>query len=180
MRHLPGYYKKSGVVISITDAAESEIDAAADGITGTGNQFFVETADASLGRWEADLGLRVSPSRPDSFRRSNILSRLRGHGTITAAFVKNIAESYSYGEVEVIEDYANYSITVAFVGTVGLPPNLEDLLARLTELRPAHLELIFEFTYVQHIMLEQFTHAQLAAFTHEGIRTMNVRSDGNG
>jgi uncharacterized protein YmfQ (DUF2313 family) len=112
------------------------------------DQFFVSTTDTSLERWENEFNLSVANNYDLAYRRSKILSRLRGSGTITAALIKNVAESFENGTVEVIEDSTNYSFTIKFISTLGIPPNLDDLKDAIEELKPAHLAVIYEFTYM--------------------------------
>jgi hypothetical protein len=174
MKYLPNYYKTSQVMTNITGAEESEINLFKTKLTETLNQFFIDTATWSLERWERELGIPVNNSKPDEYRRSVIKSKLRGIGTITVKLIKNVCESYSNGEVDVIEDNPNYSFTIKFVGTIGVPPNLDDLKNAIEEIKPAHLGVIYEIIYNTHNSLSSFTHDHLTLYTHQQLRETEV------
>ncbi|WIF95113.1 YmfQ family protein [Caminicella sporogenes] len=170
MQYLPNYYRTSKVMTNITDVYDIELQEFQTKLDNTLNQFFVDLADTSLDRWEKELGIPVNSSKPDEYRRSVIKSKLRGQGTITINFIKNVAESYSNGEVEVTENNSNYSFTITFVGTKGIPPNMDDLKNAIEDIKPAHLGFTFEYTYNTYQYLSQFTHADLALYTHTDLR----------
>lgn len=62
--------------------------------------------------------------------------------------IQDVASSYSNGEVDVIEDNANYRFIIKFVGVKGIPANMADLTLTIEEIKPAHLAFEFEFTYL--------------------------------
>ena len=112
------------------------------------NQFFVDTADFTLERWEKELGIEVNNSYDTSYRQSRIKSKLRGQGTITVKLIENVAESFVNGDVEIIENNPLYSFTVKFIGPRGIPPNVDDLKAAIEDIKPAHLVVVFEYRYL--------------------------------
>lgn len=145
---LPPFYKESYEVTLIQNGLETEVVKIAAAQEDLINQIFVNTATWGLDYWERYLGLEVNLNKPYEFRRSRIMSKLRGKGTTTVKMIKNVAESFSNGEVEIIENNSNYSFTVKFVGTKGIPPNMEDLKSAIEEIKPAHLAYQFEYTYL--------------------------------
>ncbi len=145
--YLPSYYETSRVMKSILQSEGAEFDKLRQALDETLNQFFVNTATWGLDRWEEELGLPVTPDQPESERRDKIISRLRGYGTATIAVVKQVAESYDKGAIDIVEDHAAYTITVQFVDTTGVPPNLDDLKAAVRAVVPAHLDIKYEFNY---------------------------------
>lgn len=83
-------------------------------------------------------------------RRANLKAKIRGFGTVTTALIKSVAESYANGEVEVIEDTANYAITINFVGELGVPEKISDIQTALRVIIPAHLTVAYTFKYVTY------------------------------
>ncbi|MCL6615562.1 MAG: YmfQ family protein, partial [Anoxybacillus ayderensis] len=73
---------------------------------------------------------------------------LRGIGTVTVALIKNVAESWYNGEVEVTEQPSLYTVKIKFVSKLGVPSNLADIQNALREIIPAHLAINFEFSYL--------------------------------
>ncbi len=147
LTYLPRYYETSRVMRTLLEAEGLELDKLRLALDETLNQFFVNTATWGLDRWEEELGLPVTPDQPEAERRDKIVSRLRGYGTATIAVVKQVAESYDKGAIDVVEDHAAYTITVHFVDTIGVPPNLDDLKGAVRAVVPAHLDILYEFNY---------------------------------
>jgi len=133
---------------AIAEAQGSEVNSLYATLDEILKQFYVETAtEWGLDLWEQMLGLTSYAGKPLDQRRSRIISKLRGYGTVTVSLIKNVAESYVYGTVEVTEDPAAYSFTVKFVDPRGIPPNLDDVKAAIEEIKPAHLAIEYQFTY---------------------------------
>ena len=138
----------------ITEACEVlAVDAAeltqADGfLQSVIDNLFVMTADRSLTKWERIFQLDVKPTDTLTQRRERISARLRAQGTVTKQSIENVAAAFSGGEVDVIEDFANYSVTVKFVGTFGVPADLPSLTAVLRDTLPAHIAFVYAYTYM--------------------------------
>lgn len=133
---------------AIAEAQGSEVNSLYTTLDEILKQFFVETAtEWGLDLWEQMLNLTSYAGKPLDQRRSRIISKLRGMGTVTVNLIKNVAESYVYGTVEVTENPAEYSFTVKFVDPRGIPPNLDDVKAAIEEIKPAHLSVEYQFTY---------------------------------
>ena len=147
LTYLPRYYETSRIMRAILQAEGIEFDKLRQALDETLNQFFVNTATWGLDRWEEELGLPITLDQPEAERRDKIISRLRGYGTATIYGVKKVAESYDKGTIDIVEDHAAYTITVRFVDTTGVPPNLDDLKAAVRAVVPAHLEIKYEFNY---------------------------------
>lgn len=148
MQYLPPYYQESRVMKAIAEAQGGEVNSLYTTLDEILKQFFVETAtEWGLDLWEQTLGLTSYAGKPLDQRRSRIISKLRGYGTVTVSLIKNVAESYVFGTVEVIENPATYSFTIKFVDPRGIPPNLDDLKAAIEEIKPAHLAVEYQFTY---------------------------------
>lgn len=169
LSYQPAYYQDSIVINNINNTNAIELNSLNTKIENVLNQFFANTADTSLERWEKDLGLEVINNYDTSYRRSKILSRLRGKGTTTIAMIKNVAESFQNGEVNVIEDNANYSFTIKFVGIKGIPPNIEDVYKSIEEIKPAHLAVNYEFRYATWNELSTYDESNLYKYTWGGL-----------
>lgn len=146
--YLPKYYSDSGLVENILEREAEEFILVHTHIQDILNQFFVDTATWGLAKWEEICGISIDVSKPVEQRRSVIKSKLRGAGTITIAVIKNVVDSFQNGEVTVEENFGNYEVIVTFVGKRGIPPNLDDVNKALREIVPAHLHLLFRFTYL--------------------------------
>ncbi len=138
--YLPDYYRTSQVFISLMGSEAMELDLLSVSIADMLKQFYVETAtETGLTLWEGFLNLTSEAGHPLEERRSRIISKLRGLGTVNLALMQNVAESFVYGTVAVTEYPETYSFVIKFVDTKGIPPNLADIQAAIAEIKPAHL-----------------------------------------
>ncbi|WHX47874.1 YmfQ family protein [Paenibacillus woosongensis] len=146
--YLPGYYESSRVIRANMQAKGSELDALNQALDETLSQFFVQTATWGLDRWEYELGIETDHTKPIEQRRAVVESKLRGVGQFSGRLVKNVAEAYDGGTVDVSFQPAEWSFTIKFIDTIGIPPNLDDLKAVIEEIKPAHLAVEYEFSYL--------------------------------
>lgn len=153
--YVPFYLRESSFYSTILESEGQEMDGLRSSMEEVLQQFYVETStDWGLDLWEQMLGLSSYTGKPLDQRRSRIISKIRGMGSVTVKLLKNVAESYVYGVVEVTEHPDTYSFTIKFTDIYGIPPNLEDLKATIEELRPAHLQVDYEFTYLSWYELD--------------------------
>ncbi len=165
LEYLPKGYGNSPQIRALVggvDQAVADLWAREDGFLA---QLDVHTATWGLHWWEEALGIEVDESRDPAFRRSRIISKLRGQGTTTVAMVKTVAESFSNGAVDIVERPAEYRLEIKFVGTIGIPPNMEDLSAALNEILPAHLAYDYIIIYRTWGQVANRTWGDLAAKT---------------
>lgn len=148
MNLLPCYYRGNMTMEKLQGIISADINGLAEQFNETIDQCFVNTATDLLSRYEKIYGLQVDVSKSAEFRRERIRAKIRGIGTVTKQMVIDAASSYSNGEVEVIEDPANYSFRIKFVGTLGIPANMADLTLTIEEIKPAHLSFEFEYTFL--------------------------------
>lgn len=167
---LPDYYKNSSQVVELQGAFEHWTEALKAARDDLFTQMNVESATWGLTLWEKALGLETDVSKSNEFRRTRIMSKLRGAGTTTKKMIQNVAESFSNGQVEIVEYNEENRFEVKFVGTLGIPPNMDDFTAAIEEIKPAHLAYEFEFVYRTHAELSVFTHEQLSNYTYATLR----------
>ena len=153
----------------IIDALEIEDSILFETVKDLRDQFFVDDATWGLNNWENMLG--ISKNTFDYVtRRENIKAKMRSRGTTSINTIKNICEAYSYGEVEIVVDHANYSFEINFVGSIGVPKAFAELDKTIEEIKPAHLAHSYKFRYNNHEYLSQFTHEHLSQYTHDDLR----------
>lgn len=109
--------------------------------------FIASMENDALSILEYEYKIRTDITDTYQNRRSRIIAKKRGMSTTTIAMIKNVALAYSCGEVDVIEHYTEYYITIRFVSIVGIPPKMEDFKDTMREIIPAHLGIAYEFKY---------------------------------
>lgn len=148
MGYLPRLYERSRVMEQVIGAQGAELDVGWAAVADILAQHLVQTATWGVDLWEEELGLTPDPSQAIADRRSRVLGRLRGHGTVTIKLLKQVAEAYDRGRVSVVADYPASTMIIRFVDTGGVPPNLADLEAELRKLVPADYDVVFLFKYL--------------------------------
>lgn len=174
MELLPGFYLHSPEVTSFQRAVGLSLEEVLRARDDLLLQLDLATATWGLKYWEAAYGIPTDVSRPEEYRRTRIMSKMRGQGVTTPGMIQKLAESFSNGQVEVVEYPSQHRFEVKFVSVYGRPPNLDDLAAALEESKPAHLAYTFVFLYRTHGELEEHTHLALEPYTHQQLREEEI------
>ena len=146
----PDFYAGSPEFVDLQDALEPEALALWAAQGGLMDQLCVNTATWGLQYWEKMLGIPVEQGKDLEYRRS---------------LIESVAESFSNGDVAVTEYPAQYRLEIKFVGTIGIPPNMDDLTASLREIVPAHLQWDYVLIYNTWNMTKLHTWNELKART---------------
>lgn len=163
--YFPAYYLASPEMCDLQQAMQPELVSLLEYQDDVTAQFCVETATWGLVSWETALGIPVDEDKPLDFRRSRIRGKLRGNGVTTVAMIQNVAESYSNGEVAIMEYPAQYKLEIKFVGTFGIPPNMDDLTQTLRDILPAHLEWDYVFVFNTWSSVAEKTWSDFSVYT---------------
>jgi len=146
--YLPHYYETSRIMRADAETKGQEMELLHQALEETLDQFFVRTATWGLDIWERELDIAVDPAKPIEQRRSVVESKLRGGGVFSGKMVRNVAAAYERGTVDVTFQPEEWAFTIHFVDTIGLPPNLDDLKAAIEAIKPAHMAVEYEFSYL--------------------------------
>lgn len=131
------------------------------------DQFDLSTATWGLEQWEAAFGLDHSlPPEDYAARRERIQGKMRGAGTSTEEMIRQVASSFTNGEVAIQVYPSEHRFTIQFVSQIGVPPRLDDLKAAIEEAKPAHLKCEYIIQYYTHERL-------MKTWTEDGV-TMGV------
>lgn len=134
-------------------------------------QLWPQTASGwGLELWETAYGIPIDVSKDEAFRRTRVISKLRGQGTPTVELIQAVAASFANGQVDVIEHNDQYYFVVKFVSVLGVPPNIDDLTAAINEIKPAHLAFVYEYLFRQWGLLKPHKWGQLATRTWKDLR----------
>jgi hypothetical protein len=158
---LPDFYKESLLINELINTQVAEMDALAFDLKDILFQFFVERATWGLDHWEKIYDLPTDSSLTYDERRGRIKAKMRGSGMVTKDMIKNLAESYVNGSVEITENFSNYEIMCKFVGERGVPTNVDIVRTSLREFIPAHLVLSFAYTYLTFAEMDNHTWSEL-------------------
>jgi uncharacterized protein YmfQ (DUF2313 family) len=167
---LPVVYEGNSTMEELQSILTADVSTMISNLTKTIDECFIDTASGMLSRYEVIFGITPNVSLSDTSRREILKAKLRGVGTVTKQLIIDTAASYSNGTVEVIEDNANYSFTIKFTGTLGIPANMAGLTATINQIKPAHLAFSYVYTYRTYGQLTGYTYAQLSTYTYQTIR----------
>lgn len=146
LSYMPLYYHTSNIIKAILKVQGSEFDSLQQDIKELGKQFFIETATWGLEFWEREFDLPVNPTGlSEEARRSRIKGKIRGIGKVGSSLIKSIAEAYANGEADVGFDGR---INITFIGKRGIPQEIEELKKQIGDVVPAHLEVVYNYTYL--------------------------------
>lgn len=168
---LPDYYAYNETMKELQSIVSGETDSLDVQLTDTINQCSVDNSTWALTRWEKMLGIMPDIIKTDQYRRERLKAKIAGAGTTTKSLIESIARSYTNAEVEIVEHCSDYSLTVRFVGTIGIPKNIDDVKLSIEEAVPAHLAVDYEYIYNTYAETGRFTHGELSGFTHYQIRS---------
>lgn len=173
--NIPQFLRNAQAFSDIYTALENQVDGLYEHMEDIKRQMHVTTATWGLKNWEDFLDIETNPSKSEAYRRSVILSKIRGVGKVTKTFVESTCKSFENGSLEVVEIPEESRLLLKFTELNGVPPNFEDFNSFITEVLPAHLVFAYEYKYNMHATLsgQDLTHAGLSAMTFNQIRTTN-------
>ena len=170
---VPQFLRDAEPLSTIYDSIDIEMESIYTEMDDVKHQFSISTATWGLDHWEAFLGIQTNPSKSHEFRRSVILSKIRGVGKVTKSFLEETCKSFENGSLEVVEVPEESRLVLKFTELNGVPPNFGDFDSFVSEVIPAHLVYAYEYKYNTYGRLTDKTNDSLALLTYEEIRTTN-------
>jgi hypothetical protein len=130
-RYLPWYYADGAKTRRLVQVIALEVQAMRDAVADASDQTYARRSTWTMPIQEQDYGLSLETSTPIEQRQDRLVSAMRQLGTADLQRIKSICESYVFGLVDVIPDFANYTVVIQFRSSQGIPANLEDLKAQV-------------------------------------------------
>ena len=146
-KYVPPFIYNNTTNKAIYDAQGAELGSLLYCIEDVRKQFKIDTATWGLIYWEERYSIEINLSMSYEQRREIIKAKKRGQGTTTKAMIKNTAEAFSGGEVNIIEHNDDYYFTIQFIGVKGIPRNMQSFINMLEDIKPTHLGYVFKYTY---------------------------------
>lgn len=174
IEYLPLYERKSNVFNEILKSYDRELRNNEQSLEVVNRNLFLDTAIEYLNIYERDLGININKSLTYDQRREQISSRYRASlDQTTEETIKNVANAYSNGEVEVSRTDTPGLYEIKFVGTRGIPNNLDGLKKALDIIIPAHLGVTYTFTFNTWEFLNKKTWGEASVNTWSDLREWN-------
>lgn len=179
--YLSWYYADSRIMQSVLDSQGTEIDNARTALEESLNQFYAQTVDWGIERWEKELAITPPDDATLELRRALVKAKLLATEIMTPERIQAIANCFVPSQAaKVIEILGTYSFKVQtpFDDMVWI----QEMRATLNQAKPAHLAMIVEY-YAQffdnypELKTEYFLSCQLPSMV-DGITWRGRKFDG--
>lgn len=110
-------------------------------------------------------------------RKDRIIYTLLSKNIFTPHVLKEQAKIFTNGEIEIIENYNDYSFIIKFTSVVGIPQNLDNFKNFIYINKPAHLNFSIEFRYNTHNQVAYLLHSSLKTKNHKAIYDTRLYND---
>lgn len=172
LKFLPLYERKSVIFQELLQAYDSEFRRTEQEIQITDRNLFIDTAIEFLSLYERDLGIESFSNLRYDQRREQIHSRYRAaFDQTTEDTIKLVASAFSNGEVEVNKTDTPGLYEVKFVGTMGIPDNMNGLKKALDIIIPAHLGFSYNYVFNTWEFVSGRTWGDVSSMTWDELRT---------
>ena len=162
---VPGYHLLSPESAAIMETLTNCALQARSDILDTADQFWVHRSTWGLDLWEALVAIPTDYTQSIEDRRAAVVAKLRGSGTCNAAMISNVAQAITGYEAVVVENVAEYSFSLIFVGDKPgfMNVDLQRIIDAVEEVKPAHLKFIIRGITWKDLEAVGYTWAMLHA-----------------
>jgi uncharacterized protein YmfQ (DUF2313 family) len=143
----PLFYENSGTMLAIWEVEDSEVKSFQESIENALDEVFIGTAADTIERWEKMYNLPIRPTIPLDERISTVRAKMRSVGVVNVDLVKRTADAFTNGDVQVTEKPGISEFEIKFLSVKGIPPNMSDLQNAINQLKPAHLNVTYAYSY---------------------------------
>jgi uncharacterized protein YmfQ (DUF2313 family) len=154
----PLFYENSGTMLAIWEVEDSEVTSLRDSLESSLDEVFISTAAETIERWEKMYKLPVRPTVPLEERISTVRAKMRSVGVVNVDLIKRTADAFTNGNVEVTEKPTTYEFEIKFVSVRGVPPNMTDLQNAINQLKPAHLNVTYVYSYTTWNVMDGYNY----------------------
>ena len=171
-KYLPPVLQKIDELRAITEIGEQpEVDALRSAIETAQRNLFLQSAEEyGIMRWEKMLGIHPHSTDTLEERRFSVLAQLRDQRPTTYLFLKQ-----QLGALCGEDGYTLKLSTDQYLLTVRLAltakSNVQAVRRLIEAIKPANIAVDMDLLYNRNNKFEHRTHAQLAAYTHEALRS---------
>ena len=168
--YLPSFMQDYFEMQKIMEAQQTEIDRLWLKVeNGLADQFVTDATEDGIKRWESILG--ISPKDTDTLeeRKFRILAKLNQELPYTLQKLKESLTNLCGADGYTIEvNAAQYHVQVKLV--LDKESNYQEVVDLLWKMIPANMTQLVQIMYNSNAVISRFTHAELAAYTHEQLR----------
>lgn len=171
-KHLPRYERTSAVIREILKSSDSELRNTEQKLEVVERNIFISKAIEMLPIFERDIGIENTAMLNYQQRREQIIARnIASFGQTTEETIKAVAAAFSNGEVDVNKTAIPGVYEIKFIGTRGIPNNIEGLKKSINIIAPGHLQFDYTFTFNVWEFLRDKTWGGISHMTWGEIKT---------
>lgn len=151
---LPDYERNSNVFKEYLKAIETEFNEKDIDLDELRNQLSISTATWALSIYENALNIKTDSNLSYDERRSVIKGKYRGSGKVDSELIKIVVDSFNVGETSITFDG---NIKIKIEGSKGKPDNYNLIENAVDEIKPAHIQALFLFSYYTLLEIESMS-----------------------
>lgn len=144
--NLPQQYRGDPTVQAVAAAMQGVLAAQEAEAVGVPPQMSLDKVTWDLETEERLLGITPADGATLEERRTQVKARWRSGGKLTIEQVQAVCDAWRNGEV--IVTFPGSKLRLQFVGAIGVPTDLDALVAAVQLVIPAHLALEYIFKYL--------------------------------
>lgn len=172
IKHLPKYERTSNVMREVLKASDRELRNTEQKLEIVERNIFISKAIEMLPIYERDIGIENTAMLNYQQRREQIIARnIASFGQTVESTIKAVAAAFSNGEVDVNPTDIPGVYEIKFVGTKGIPNNLDGLKKSIGIIAPAHLQFDYTFTFNTWGMVANKTWDEVSGMTWNELKT---------
>lgn len=146
VHNLPQQYREDPWILALADAILGVLEGQRECSQSIRAQLSLETITWALEIEERAAGITPPLGTTLESRRSVLAARYRSSGKVTIEQIQAVADAWRNGEVEV--SFPDGRIHVQFIGSFGVPEDLEGLKEAISRVIPAHLPVDYLLRYL--------------------------------
>ncbi|BAK15862.1 glucosamine 6-phosphate synthetase [Solibacillus silvestris StLB046] len=174
LKRLPLYERKSSTIREVIKSYDREFRNTEQQLEVVERNQLIDTAIESLPIFERDLGIRNRASLNYQQRREQIISRnIANFSQTTEEVIKQVASAYSNGEVDINKTNVPGIYEIKFIGTKGIPDNIEGLKESIEIVAPGHLQFDYAFSFNAWEFLRNRKWGEVSSMTWNDLQIWN-------
>lgn len=140
-------YRKDLFINDFTEAVSQVFNKITNFCESYKNNLFFDSLDEDGATWwEKNLNIISPPLQSINDRRAKIQAKWLSKYHNDINLIQRICDSWKNGEIEA--DFVNGKIQIQFVGSFGVPSDLDSLKESIEDVKPAHLPLTWIYRYL--------------------------------
>ncbi len=164
--NLPAFIMNIAELSDLARAEQEQLDRLSLACQAMLREMFIDTfTEKTAHVWEDFFGLEHLPGVDIEHRRERVRGRMFMQTPLTPAVFKQIVEDLTGAKVLITEDTDNMRILIKYVDVAGISPYMIIAENEIEKIRPFHLPVVYEYSYVKVEAYTDFTSDDLSGAT---------------